>query len=146
MNNRDVVKLLLTANRTYAFEQATIRILEKATPRGFKVKLDSHSTADHCSIYLTMDDEPDLLVWYKTNWCSSSYEFNEEGKTIGLQKGCEFIKPQLDAFIDIVRHEISEKSKEFERQLEDKEKTKSEEKDMHIDKYRTAFSGITQSH
>lgn len=46
----------------------------------------SHSTAETLRVFLyNPETKEELLIWYKTKWCSSSYEFNEEGKIIGFQ-------------------------------------------------------------
>jgi hypothetical protein len=50
----------------------------------YRIVLDSHSTADTVKISVVLDKE-ELLVWYKTNWYCTRYEFNENGKKIGFQ-------------------------------------------------------------
>lgn len=70
--------------------------LKAITPEGMRIAIHSHDTAIHCRIYLTIPGEPELLVWYKTNWHAPAYEFNERGKVIGIQSGCEFARPLLD--------------------------------------------------
>lgn len=84
--------------------------LNKLTPDGLYVSLRTHDTATHCYIsHKPSDDVEPLLVWYKTNWVSHNYEFNERGKTIGLQPGCEFIKDYLDEFFDRCQRYLNDK-------------------------------------
>lgn len=82
-------------------------VLHEFTPPGVRVDLQKHSTATHCHIYLELRNEKPLLVWYKTNWTSGVYEFNEEGKTIGLQPGCEFIEADLHTFFGRVEKHLA---------------------------------------
>ena len=72
----------------------------------FVVDVYSHSTATTASIYLEVKGKDRLKVWYKTNWISNSYEFNERGKTIGIQPGCEFVSNHLKSVYEALqRHE-----------------------------------------
>jgi hypothetical protein len=87
----DVVKLLSSLKET---DRHSI------LPDGLKVDIRGHSTATECKIYLVGDGLTPLLVWYKTNWISSRYEFNENGKIIGLQPDCEFIRSVLKKFFN----------------------------------------------
>lgn len=127
-----------------------VRILHKAGtknikeifPKYFKVKLDSHSTAKGCKIYLKLDGEKPLLVWYKTNWVSSSYEFNERGKINGFQPECDFVKGELnklfyalDDYINFIdRRNIDLKNKD----IKDKKLLNT----ALIKKYKEAYEGL----
>lgn len=69
---------------------------------GFLFEYDSHSTASSLCVYV-VDGDDRLMVWYKTNWCSSSYEFNEAKKVIGIQPQCQFCAAALeDVFIGML--------------------------------------------
>lgn len=72
----------------------------------YVMNMSSHSTADHLWIYATLGEEK-LLVYYKTNWCSSSYEFNERDKIIGFQ--CEGPwNEELRAYFEEVKNLLAE--------------------------------------
>lgn len=96
--------------------------LQECTPDGLKVDLHKHDTAVHCHIYL-VDGSDELLVWYKTNWVNSGYEFNEKGKVIGLQPGCEFAEPYLihlfTAAIDALEKKDAEDRVKAEKKIAD---------------------------
>lgn len=134
MSTHEIVKTLRRA-------KVVKGMLDEHTPENMKLELGSHSTAVHCSIYLTMGGSPDLLVWYKTNWVSPSYEFNERGKISGLQKGCEFVEPQLTQLFADVAQAVAE----FDQRKSDEaaaadSRTKKNEEDL-VDLYRESYPG-----
>lgn len=85
-------------------------MLKGITPDNIRVEIDSHSTAKHCHIYLLSKHQKPLLVWYKTNWVSSTYEFNEKNKTIGFQPECQFIREYLNSFFELADRTLTELS------------------------------------
>ena len=97
---------------------------------GYKVQLDSHSTADHLWIYAVMGDE-ELLVFYKTNW-HGDYAFNDMGKIIGFQNDKAWYVPTLQKYFD----ECADNVKAYlaERDAEKEQKGK-EEKQAELDKF-----------
>ncbi len=138
MNTSQIVRILKRAKNLKMSDGQWL--LNAALPDGFKINLDTHSTATHCSIYLTMEDKPDLLIWYKTNWCSSSYEFNEQGKTIGMQSGCGFIEDKLINFVLEVEATIVGIDREQEKASQDEDLRIKTNKDALIEHYRQTYS------
>jgi len=90
--------------------------LKEYTPAGFKVDVNSHSTATHVNIYMVSKDNDSLKVWYKTNWVSASYEFNEKGKRKGVQNGCEFASDKIKfIYLQLIeREKVLSLEKDFE--------------------------------
>ncbi len=115
MNHYENVKLLRCA------EQLTIPYVELLGSH-YKIKLDTHSTATHLHIYAVLGDEK-LLVYYKTNWVSSTYEFNERGKIVGFQCAGPWVQ-EVTEWFDKVQAAISE-----EETLCAAEKTKQAEEE-----------------
>lgn len=89
-----------------------------------KIETRSHDTATHGDIYLIDKNKPKLKVWYKTNWVSSSYHFNEKGKVSGIQPQCEFAAPiigYINKFCDDKIREAKEERERKEQQIKEKE-------------------------
>lgn len=115
-------------------------IAEKLKPEGLTFKAGSHSTAVNVHVYLTIEGETPLLVWYKTVWCSNSYEFNEQKKTIGLQSGCGFYKNALlKFFVDVAHCEALEMVESY-KSKEDSEAVRRERESQKIEKYKQAYA------
>lgn len=110
MNNTQIVDLLESIRRAD---------LRKITPPELLVELNSHDTATHCRIFLNDEELGRLLVWYKTNWYNSVYEFNEKGKIQGIQPGCDFIKDKLNGFFDTVLSHRQEEARKKHQQAEE---------------------------
>lgn len=139
MNNREIVQTLNLLTKDG---------LARITPDFLEVKLDTHSTATHCHIHLIQEGLKPLLVWYKTNWHSSGYEFNEKNKIIGIQADCKFIEPSLVEFFVCAKKELNKiESERLNREfLNDANKTS--EKQSFIGSHRNAFENslnITQA-
>ena len=114
--------------------------LNQLAPKGMIVKNTSHSTAYEIYIYLQLEDEKPLLIWRKTNWCSSSYEFNERGKVAGLQPNCEFTAPMLNKFFSDAEEYIKDQSAKRKLAEEEAEQALLAQQSAHIAKYAAAFS------
>ncbi len=130
MKDSEVVNLLYRIPRD---------VLREMSPKGIKVQIAKHDTAIHCSIYLTAENEEDLLVWYKTNWISSAYEFNERNKHIGLQPGCNFIYGQLLAFFEEAKFFLIKQEKLAEEDKKAKDADKSKQRNELIKKYEALY-------
>lgn len=131
MNNAEIVNLLYDCK------------IAKCLPEieGVNIELDKHDTATHCHIYLLADGEDPLLIFYKTNWISDQYEFNERGKVIGIQKGCGWAEPiilNLLAEAQSRMSAIKRKQAEAEKKLADASKSRYQAK---VDTYKKLFSG-----
>lgn len=114
------------------------KVLDECIPDGLRVALDTHSTATHCKIYL-VDGDDELLVWYKTNWASPGYEFNEQGKVIGMQPGCEFAEPYLIHLFTTAIHLLEEKEKVDKAKAEAKIEAEKESQRDKVDRFRKKF-------
>lgn len=116
--------------------------LNSITPDGFEINIRTHDTATQCHIYMVDDNGDKLLVWYKTNWVSSNYEFNEEKKIIGIQNGCNFVKPEIDKiFIDakklldeIAQNQISRANDMKKEELDQRNRKLEKFKSIHESK------------
>lgn len=66
----------------------------------YQLNFHSHSTAVRLEIFAKLGEEK-LLVFYKTNWFSSRYEFNEKDKIIGYQCDGPWKKDLSEWFIEL---------------------------------------------
>lgn len=109
--------------------------MDDVTPSAMEVTLNKHDTATQCHIHLTSADKPPLLIWYKTNWCHPSYEFNERGKTTGLQPGCGFVLPMLDEFFMAVKKLVDDAEQAIKNADAAREIAQDQERKALIDVY-----------
>ena len=79
-----------------------------ALPVPFTGHVNDHDTGCQASIYASMDGMPVIEVWKDSKWHSPIYEFNESGKVRGIQPGCEWALPSLEAFFASVAIEHAE--------------------------------------
>ena len=117
INNSEFVKLLYRAKIR--------KDIDQFVKPPFSVEIDSHSTATHVKIFLIAEGKPPLNVWYRTNWSSPSYEFNDRGRVIGIQPGYEFVKEYLASIYEsLLRHEelLEKEKRDKKRQKEIQEK------------------------
>lgn len=91
----------------------------------FDVNINDHSTGTHVNIRALMDDESPLPVWDYHQWKSSQYEFNNEGKRLGLQEPGPWAE-LIDIALDSVSAAIeAAKRKKVEREEEDERERKN---------------------
>lgn len=110
------------------------------TPDNIEIVIHSHSTAVSCNIYLTHPDCPRLLIWYKTNWVSDNYEFNERNKTIGIQPQCGFCQDILNDLFDSAYMLKEQIKSEKEATKNAEEQRKKEEYASLVDAHRKALA------
>lgn len=94
MNQADICKLLRDARHSVN--------LSDLLPAPFVVYTGDHDTGCQPFIYARAEGLPQVLVWYGSVWYSSAYEFNDKGKVLGCQPGCEWAKPVLEKFFNDV--------------------------------------------
>jgi len=128
INNTEFVNLLYRAKRR--------KDLSDFQPSDFLIEIDSHSTAVHVSIYMTSKSQSPLKVWYKTNWEHSQYEFNEKGKTRGVQDGCSFIKPTLLRLFRALLTREALLSQEHHKKLSDDQNNEKASYQSKVEHYR----------
>jgi hypothetical protein len=73
-----------------------------------EVTLSVHATGCHAWIDLRSEDLPRIRVWEGSVWYSACYAFNDECKRLGLQAGCDFALPEVDAFFARVQEARAE--------------------------------------
>ena len=105
----------------------------------YKIKLDTHSTATHLEIYALITDEK-LLVYYKTNWISSKYEFNERNKIIGFQCKGPWVQEINRWFLDVKVAVEEEKNRRIAAEKA-KNKTEQECHKAKIEQFQKVFTG-----
>lgn len=90
MSQADICRLIRDAR--YAVKLADI------LPVPFIVYPCSHDTG--CQPYIVVKAEglPTVTVWAGSIWYSSSYEFNDRGRVLGFQPGCEWAEPTVSKF------------------------------------------------
>lgn len=76
--------------------------MREMLPPHFGLSVVDHDTGCQCSLYLTAKDLPPAYVWDGSVWYASCYEFNDEGKVLGVQQGFEFAIPEIEAFFQRV--------------------------------------------
>lgn len=76
-------------------------------PKPFIMWFEDHSTGCQISILAEADDKPRLLAWYSSEWYSSIYHFNDDGKIMGLQPEFQFAQSILDKFFADVFEEAA---------------------------------------
>lgn len=111
------------------------------TPDGMCVEIRSHDTATHCNILLKIPEEKPLLVWYKTNWVSSSYLQNEKGKINGIQPDCDFAEKMLRRLFDDAYGVIKAEEKRKQNLAAAQERDEIKQHRRHINRYKKYFGG-----
>lgn len=116
-------------------------ILEKHTPKGVRVQYSSHSTGRHLHIFLELDGFKDLLVYYRTEWYSSSYQFNERGKIAGHQPDTDYAKPILNKMFSSIFSELQDIGRQNRiRRIRENSASQDAEK-IRLTAFKQAFSG-----
>jgi hypothetical protein len=131
MNNSEIVKLIGAAKY--------YNLLDGLLPDGVKVRDSSHSTGEHCYVYLTLPDVPELLVWYKTNWFHSMYEFNERDKVHGFQPKCDFATKLISEFFHTVEQAVSAKRAEEEEYKKYQVEQAARQETEHLKRFKDAY-------
>jgi len=104
-------------------------------PTPLKLYVSDHSTGCQIRIEATIDGQC-LLVWQSSQWYSHIYNFNDEGKTMGLQPKFDFMKPMLDGFFEKCRLAWGDKARESKIERLRQQKDRSDAEASAIEKLR----------
>lgn len=103
-----------------------------------KFQYHKHDTGRHLNIYL-VDDVSSLHVYYQTEWFSSGYLFNEEGKTQGYQVQGPWVEKIENKFKQF-EGEIAKEEKRRELESEETQRINAEKSKDLINKFVEKFS------
>lgn len=133
LSNYEITKVL------YQVKRLNENIFKSFWSKGLTISVSAHDTAVHVRVYLELEGQENLMVWYHTSWLSSCYQFNEQGKVDGIQSDCEFAFPLLEDVINKCIEYLDFEEKRFEQE-KNKEKVLDNYKyQTKLEKYRQAF-------
>lgn len=115
-NQAQLVELLKEARYTVGKEK-----LQSLLPEPFKVTIGAHDTGCQCYVELQAPGRSPLTVWQGSIWYSSSYEFNDRNKILGINPEYLFAQDALVRFFETVQSLHSEEL--AERSMKDAEKS-----------------------
>lgn len=119
-NQVDITKMLRDAWRSL-----DIRWIEAQLPEPFKVWMSNHDTGCQVTIMAEAEGYPRIAAWTGSIWYSSCYDFNDRGKTLGLNPEFEFAAPVIFGFFETVQQALIEH--QTKQALQDAERTGAEE-------------------
>lgn len=93
----ELIALLKRARKHFP---ATLDLL---LPEPMVLSMSDHSTGCQARIFLQAEGLHTLDVWYGSVWYSSTYEFNDRGKTLGMQPDMEFAQEAVESFFASVQ-------------------------------------------
>lgn len=112
-------------------------------PAPFHGYANRHSTGCQAFIAAKDDHGPRVEVWRDSKWFSHIYEFNENGKVRGVQPGCEWARPVVDAFYATLKSMHAEHKATRTREQEAARAKQEEEKAAAIARYANAAKSAT---
>jgi hypothetical protein len=93
----DLTKMLREAKGCLGMDR-----IKSLLPRPLGIWISDHDTG--CQIQIQLAEEGQLPVgaWQGSIWYSSSYEFNDRDKVLGLNPKVAFVGPTLEEFFEMV--------------------------------------------
>lgn len=109
-------------------------------PEGVSIEIRQHDTATHCHVYLKMEGESSLLIWYYTAWKGSCYDANERNNVHGMQKDCDWASHIIADIRSAFSDELQRKEM-LDRELATvAEKAVESRRESKIEKYRQKYA------
>ena len=137
-NQKNIVKMLKQAN---SYGSIGIEALRKMLPAPLKLSsLSDHDTGCQIRITLEAPGQPTIVAWEGSVWNSSSYEFNDKKKVLGLNPKCDFMEPALTRFFQAVQNELDDRQASLEAQKVAQEQRAQQKEQDALDYYRRMAS------
>lgn len=108
-------------------------------PEPFFVRVDAHSTGCQATIWLQAPGVSSVKVWEGSVWYSSCYEFNDRGKTLGLNPDCQFAKESVNLGFRHIAALIQSRTKRKQEEVEEDVRRNEEDYRKAVDHFRGMF-------
>ena len=133
-NQKNIVKMLKQAN---SYGSIGIDALRKMLPAPLKLSsLSDHDTGCQIRITLEAPGQSTIVAWEGSVWNSSSYEFNDEKKVLGLNPKCDFMEPALTRFFQAVQKALDDREDEIAARKAAQEQREQQKEQDALDYYR----------